>query len=374
MRVLRVQLDDDRLVDLHPAVSVVSGLSGSQRTTLRRAFDAIGAGLQPPTPALIEVYGLLFDATQADLDLLDLARHPGSTVVAPATVAAWLPEDEAARLRTAERDVLLLSSDRIRAVDDLARAEAAAARPTRARLRDRAGSLRTGIARHEATRAEPVRTALDDARDQQRMGEPVHGAPVADALGAVGLAVADLGLPPGEVVRIAEDWLEERRVDAAWAVGAEVELRAIEDVLALPEDPSGNRPQDLDRRRARTSRSTAANAEAVDRLDELRTDLARRHRIRPSAQELDERLLARLAGHRVVRLAGAVPLLLDGVFQHLTGVDATTVLDRLAGQAGAVQVVVVDDHPAVAAWTHAVGLRRAACIEPASRPPAKAPT
>ena len=74
------------------------------------------------------------------------------------------------------------------------------------------------------------------------------------------------------------------------------------------------------------------------------------------------------------RLAGAVPLLLDGVFQHLTGVDATTVLDRLAGQAGAVQVVVVDDHPAVAAWTHAVGLRRAACIEPASRPPAKAPT
>ncbi|HSP04372.1 MAG TPA: hypothetical protein VLR27_12760 [Acidimicrobiales bacterium] len=374
MRVLRVQLDDDHLVDLHPAVSVVSGLSGSQRTTLRRAFDAVGAGLEPPIPALIEAHGLLFDAAQADLDLLDLARHPGRAVAAPATLAASLPEDDAARLRTAERDVLLLSSDRIRAVDDLARAEVAAARPTHARLRDRAGSLRAGIARHEETRAEPVRTALDDVRDQQRMGGSVQATPVADALGAVGLAVADLGLPAGEVVRIAEDWLEERSVDAAWSVGAEVELRAIEDVLALPEDPSGSHLQDLDARRARASRAAAANAEAVDRLDELRTELARRHGIRPTAQELDERLLARLADHRPARLAGAVPLLLDGVFDHLTDVDATTVLDRLAGQAGAVQVVVVDDHPAVAAWTQAVGLRRAACVEPAARPPAAAPT
>ena len=374
MRVLRVQLDDDHLVDLHPAVSVVSGLSGSQRTTLRQAFDAVGAGLEPPTPALIEVHGLLVDSTQADLDLLDLARHPGSAVAAVATVAASLPEDEAARLRTAERDVLLLSSDRIRAVDDLARAEAAAARPTHARLRDRAGSLRAGIARHEGTRAEPVRAALDEVRDQQRMGGSVHGAPVADALGTVGLAVADLGLPAGEVVRIAEDWLEERSVDAAWAVGAEVELRAIEDVLALPEDPSGNRPQDLDRRRSRASRATAANAEAADRLDELRTELARRHRIRPTAPELDERLRGRLDGHRPARLAGAVPLLLDGIFEHLTEVDATRVLDRLADQSGAVQVVVVDDHPAVAAWTHAVGLRRAARVEPALRPSATAPT
>lgn len=374
MRVLRVHLDDDHLVDLHPAVSVVTGLSGSQRTTLRRTFDAIGAGLEPTTPALIEVHGLLFDAAQSDLDLLDLARHPGPAVAAPATLAASLPEDEAARLRTAERDVLLLSSDRIRAVDDLARAEAAAARPTHARLRDRAGSLRAGIARHEATRAEPVRTALDDVRDQQRMDGSVQAAPVADALGAVGLAVADLGLPAGEVVRIAEDWLEERSVDAAWSVGAEVELRAIEDVLALPEDPSGRHPQDPDPRRARASRAAAANAEAVERLDELRSELARRHRIRSTAQELGERLLARLADHRPDRLAGAVPLLLDGVLDHLTDVDATSVLDRLAGQAGAVQVVVVDDHPAVAAWTHAIGLRRAACVEPAARPPAKAPT
>jgi hypothetical protein len=374
MRVLRVHLDDEHLVDLHPAVSVVSGLSDPQRTTLRRAFDAIGAGLEPPATALIEAHGLLFDAVQADLDLLDLARHPGSAVAAGATLAASLPEEDATRLRTAERDLLLLSTDRIRAIDDLVRAEAAAARPTHARLRARSTALRTRIAAHESRRAEPVRTALDGVRDQERLGAPARATEVAEALGAVGLAVSDLGLLDAEVVRIAEDWLEERSVDAAWVVGADVELRAIDDVLALPEDPYGSPPQDVDERRARTSRATAANVEAVERLDDLRTELTRRHRTRTTAQELDERLLVRLADHRPARFAGAVPLLLDGIFGHLVDADATAVLDRLAGQAGPVQVVIVDDHPAVAAWTKAVGLRRAANVEPVPQPSATAPT
>src|SRR5690606_7958743 len=102
MRVLRVRLDDGHLVDLHPAVSVLSGLADSQRATLRRAFGAIGAGLEPEVTALLEAHGLLLDATQADLDLLEVPRHAVGTVVMVATVPASLPADDAARLRTAE--------------------------------------------------------------------------------------------------------------------------------------------------------------------------------------------------------------------------------------------------------------------------------
>ena len=368
MRVLRVELGDDHLVDLHPAVSLVSGLSDPQRATLRRAFDAIGSGLEPAVPALLEARGLLLDATQADLDLLDLPHDPASTVVAGATVAGSADDDGDARLRTAERDVLLLSADRRRTHDDLARAETAAARPTHARLRSRAAALHAGIARHATTDAEPVRVALDEMRDRQRMGGPARTAAVVAALGDVGLDIGDLGLPPEEVVRVAEDWLDERRVDAGWAIGAGVELRAIEDVLAFPEASPSGAGQDLDAVRARASRATAAHVEAIDRLDELRAELTLHGGPRPSVQELDRCLTARLADHRSERLAGAVPLLLDGVFEQLADADVSSLLDRLTSRAGAVQLVVVDDHPAVSDWTRSVGLRRAAQVEPMPTP------
>ncbi len=374
MRVLRVQLDDGHLVDLHPAVSVVSGLSDPQRTTLRQAFDAVASGLEPTVPALIEAHGLLLDATQADLDLLEVAGNPVGAVVTGATVDGDLPDDAATRLRTAERDVALLSSDRWEACDELARAEIAAARPSHGAMRARAAALRAGIARHEATDAEPLRTALDEVRDRRRTGAPAGTGELVAALRGVGIDVADLGLPVGELVRLAEDWLEERRIDVGWAVGAGVELAAIEAALAFPEPPSDGPGHDLDVLRARASRATAAHADAVVRLDALRAERTRRDGDRPSGQDLGEHLAARLDAHRPSRLAGAVPLLLDGALDHLDGADVASLLDRLAGAAGAVQVVVVAEHPAAGAWTRSVGPRRAAHIEPVPRRSAAAPT
>ncbi|MCO8126789.1 hypothetical protein NHL50_06185 [Acidimicrobiia bacterium EGI L10123] len=371
---LRVQLDDGHLVDLHPAVSVVSGLSEPQRATLRQAFDAIASGLEPALPALIEAHGLLLDATQADLDLLEVQGNPVGAVVTGANVDGDLPGDAATRLRTAERDVVLLSSDRWEACDELARSEIAAARPSHGGLRARAAALRAGIARHEAVVAEPVRAALDEVRDRRRAGAPTWAGDLVEALAGVGIDVDDLGLPVGELVRIAEDWLEERRIDVGWAVGAGVELAAIEAALAFPEPPSGGAEHDLDAPRARASRATAAHAEAIVRLDAVRAELTPRGGERPSVQDLGARLSARLADHRPTRLAGAVPLLLDGALGHLDDADVTSLLDRLAAAAGAVQVVVVDEHPAAVAWARSVGPRRAAHIEPVPRRSAAAPT
>src|SRR3546814_6018925 len=61
MRVLRLGLGDARAVDLHPSVSVVTGLTERQHTALRRGFRAIGTGLSPRSAGLVEAHGLLLD-------------------------------------------------------------------------------------------------------------------------------------------------------------------------------------------------------------------------------------------------------------------------------------------------------------------------
>lgn len=374
MRVLRVELGDGDQVDLHPSVSVVAGLSERQRTTLRRALMAIGSGLDPGVAALLEAHGVLLDATQADLDLLDVALDPATSVATPAELPGALAEDDADRLRTAVRDVSLLATDRRRAHDALRRAEAVGAEPTRAQRRARAESLRARIARHEARRTEPVRSALDQARDDQRAGAPPRVGTLVGALRDAGIDVEDLGLQPAEVIRIAQDWLEECRSEAAWAVGAGVELRGIEHSLEGAEAPAEAARPDMGALQARADRAVGAHAEAIERLDDLRTALDGRSHLRPSAAELEHHLLARLAEHRPARLAGAAPLLLDGLLEHLDDEEVPALLTRISSLAGGVQLTVVDPHPAAATWAGSVGVRRAARIEPVPERPAVAPT
>lgn len=365
MRVLRLGLGDDHLVDLHPSTSLVTGLTGRQRDVLRRGFAAIGAGLAPGTPGLIESHGVLLDASQDDLDLLEAAATPVSAVATLAEVPGAVPAADAEVLRTAGRDLLLLATDRWRACRALAHAEVVAARPTRSALLERAGVLRARVARHEARDAEPVRIALDALRDRRRHGGAPDGAVLVRALAGVGIDVADLGLPLDECVRIAEDWLEERRHEAAWVVGAGVELRGIEASLAVPDDVlAGVDDVELDELRRRAGRAVAAHAEAVDRVEQRRSDLERTHRPRPDAAELERHLVARLDAHRPDRLAGAVPLLLDGVLGHLDGPDVVALLARLAEAAGPVQLVVADGHPAAQEWVDAAGAVRAAAVAP----------
>jgi hypothetical protein len=363
MRVLRLGLGDDRAVDLHPAASVVTGLTDDQRTALRRGFTAIGTGLSPSSAGLVEAHGLLLDATQDDLDLLDVPSTATATVATVAEVPGAIPEDDADRLRTAERDLLLLAADRWRAGQDLARTEAARV-PDPPTGDDRARLLRARIARHEARDPEPLRVALDRVRDAGRTWEAPEPTELIEALAGLGLDTADLGLPLDELVRMAEDWLDERRREADWVVGALVELQGIEDALAAGALPGAPPAADLDELRLRASRAAVTHSDAVTRADELRAQLVASHAPRPAADQLQEHLVARLSAHRPARLAGAVPLVLDGVLGHLDDGEATSLLDRVAGLAGSVQLVVVDDHPAAAAWAEAAGILRAALVGP----------
>lgn len=362
MRILRLGVGDERAVDLHPSVSVVTGLTDGQRTALRRGFTAIGTGLSPRSAGLLEAHGLLLDATQDDLDLLGIPATAATTVATVAEVPGAVPADAADQLRIAERDLLLLAVDRWRSHQDLAVAETAPGAPDPPD-EERAQLLRARIARHQARDPEVLRVALDRDRDAARTGAVLESTALVEALAGLGIDTADLGLARDELVRIAEDWLDERQREADRVVGAQVELRGIEDARRA-EAAAGSPPPDLDELRRRASHATATHAEAVVRADELRSQLVERHTPRPDAAQLREHLVARLVDHRPARLAGAVPLLVDGVLGHLDDADATRLLDRVAGLAGSVQLVVVDEHPAAAAWVEAAGILRAALVGP----------
>jgi len=74
--------------------------------------------------------------------------------------------------------------------------------------------------------------------------------------------------------------------------------------------------------------------------------------------DIEWKLLSRLAGVRSAGPGGSVPLVLDDPFPALRDDEVAKVLDHLAQIAGAVQVVVVSDRGAVVAWAESVGSTR----------------
>lgn len=362
MRVLRLGLGEGRTIDLHPAVSIVVGTTPDERSALRRGVSAICTGLAPGPPGLLEAHGLLLDASQDDLDLLEVSTAPAAAVATSADVDGAIPPDEAQRLRVTEQHVDLLAAERWRTSRQRSGAPADA-RPATAPApgEERAAALRARISRHEARDATGVRSGLDAVRDAGRSGTVADLARLVDQLAEVGLDTADLGLPAAELVRIAEDWIDERRREADRVVGASVELAGIEEALVR----AGSGAEDRWREAALAA---TAHAEALAQADDLRSQAVDRHAPRPSAADVEASLLARLSVHRPTRLAGAAPLVLDGVLGHLDAQEATHVLERVAGLAGAVQLIVIEEHPAVRAWAEHAGMRRAAIVEPVPDP------
>ncbi|MCU1497131.1 MAG: hypothetical protein JWM47_1084, partial [Acidimicrobiales bacterium] len=95
----------------------------------------------------------------------------------------------------------------------------------------------------------------------------------------------------------------------------------------------------------------AAEAGAHARAEATATDVDRSTLV----DDVEWALLARLATVRSVGPGGSVPLVLDHPFPALDDDEVTRVLDRLAQMAGAVQVVLFSDRPAVAEWAARLG-------------------
>lgn len=380
MRVLRLAVDRDHVVDLHPACSVLTGLGAERSATLRRAIAAIAVGLEPPVSGVVEAHGLLLDAEQSDLDLLDLGADPVGTVATAAAIAgdpAELPEP----LRTCEGDVLALAGERHRAATEW-RAAGSAPDATERDLA-RAERLRIAVRRHEEADAEPLRTAVDRLRDLTTGGVAGAAAPdggpvpeLAEATRVLCSRLLELGIdlrphetfgPLGasEVRRVAEDWLDEHRRRATWVVGARVELQGIERrVRPSSAAAGGPLPESAERRLAR---ATAALRQAVARADDVREGIVEGDRPQPLDQaDLELALRRRIDRHRRDRLAGSAPLVLHGALAAVAGDAIGPLLARLVAHAAGVQLVVVDDRPEAATWARAAGHRRAALVTAAA--------
>lgn len=387
MRILRLRVDGRRDLDLHPRLSVVTGLDAGQAATVRRAVAAVAGGLAPRDGGLLEAAGMLLDATQDDLDLLDLGAEPTSGVLVAAAVADDVPEgaETLAALAAAERDALLLATDR----------RWAAMARDRARRADRAGAgdlaraetLRLEIAAHGDTDVEPLRRALDAHRDARRSAGPAGDRTATSSddgrsldrlvheLGALGVDLRDRDVPGDEVQRIAEDVVDEHRRHGAWVVGARVELDGSERRLLGRVRAGGSPgaataallPESGERRAARAA---AAQADAIARADERREQVVALGA--PPAPDLADRLAVRIAERRGDPPAGSVPLVLDRVLAGLDEAGVADLLARLEPLARGVQLLVLDEHPAAVAWARGAGVARAAVVSPGPAPAAGA--
>src|SRR4051812_39419506 len=76
MRLLRLQGPDaGPTLDLHPYVTVVSGLSVAAREKVIAALGALPSGADPEMTGLVEAHGVLLDLDAATLQLLDFDKE-----------------------------------------------------------------------------------------------------------------------------------------------------------------------------------------------------------------------------------------------------------------------------------------------------------
>jgi hypothetical protein len=111
MRLVRFEDRDDGVaIELHPLITVVSGLSDAARQRLDAAAQAIPAGTDPGARGAVEVHGVMLELSRETLELLelddpdldvviradDLPGHPAHTHEEPAEVTPEAPRTTAA--------------------------------------------------------------------------------------------------------------------------------------------------------------------------------------------------------------------------------------------------------------------------------------
>jgi len=89
MRVLQINPNGSEAsaLDLHPTISVVTGLGDGGRALIRRAFEEMSKGRDPGCGGLLEAHGVLFDLSAEAISMLDLTARVG-VVITPEDIAS----------------------------------------------------------------------------------------------------------------------------------------------------------------------------------------------------------------------------------------------------------------------------------------------
>lgn len=192
MRLLQLATAPGRLIDLHPNVTVVAGLSDDERRLLADAVGGLAQGRAPSAAAgLLEAHGVLFELSEQMLALLDVAGEGLRPVVRSGDLPD-LRQDPRARQRTmAERALAEVEERRAtareahhrleqtrdtaasaleRARRDAHEADAGAAERIRlidelTAVLDQAGERRRRLVEEQASRTPEAEAAVERLRD-----------------------------------------------------------------------------------------------------------------------------------------------------------------------------------------------------------------
>jgi len=223
MRLIQLQLDDDAL-DLHPMMTVITGLDPAARSRVIAAVTALPRGSDPGTGGLVESHGVLFDLSVDTLSLLGL-----SVELDPVVRASDLPGgSEGGGLMprlTAEQFIAAAPQGRFPDLD-AARTRQLSSRETLAILRESA----------ERTRREHADVAVKARRAEAALAAALEG-------GASAAATPSLPVDRDSLIELIAQ-LEERqaRIDQGIAELTALDTRPTEVLVEAIRNPA---PVDL---------------------------------------------------------------------------------------------------------------------------------
>ncbi|MCD9622443.1 hypothetical protein [Rhabdothermincola salaria] len=307
MRLLQLTLDPERdaVLELHGAMTVITGMSDRERQRLIRIVTAVAKGEDPGTPGLVEAHGVVLDLTSEVLALLDtgadvdpLVRRRDLPGAAPSPAEDGADDAFGSSVDPAE---VLLSSAPKGAHPELDR--------HRRRLHD---AVQTREVLQEAA-AQAARDLDAAGRDRRRAVEHLDGA---HQRAAEPLGPEHRTGPAG--VEVAELEAEIAHIEAGVAELESLDIRPIAVLLDAIENPGPVEEVPSPRAQALADRFVALQGQvaaleegleaegrgpvsAMRRLDEARAEVAAAERMRDRAEVTpDDEAELRRAHERVL--------------------------------------------------------------------------
>ena len=168
MRLLQLATAPQRLIDLHPNLTVVAGLDDADRKRLSETITGLARGTAPGTAGLLEAHGVLFDLSDEMVEVLEVVA-PDLRPVVTASDLPTVGRDPRARERVAAERALVELEGRWAAAD----AEIRRLQTVHAKALDALERARRNAHEADAGAAERIRlidelTADLDALDEHR--------------------------------------------------------------------------------------------------------------------------------------------------------------------------------------------------------------
>lgn len=309
MRLLELRTSGDTVLELHPNVTVVNGLSGAVRDEVIRAVTALPSGDDPGLSGVVEAHGVLFELNRETLEVFGLASpvdvlvrpedlpgrkgravidldRPAPTVPSGGGATSAAVEQARRELQDAQEayDVLEEAAER-------ARRQAAVATDTRQKIMAALDAARRERDKERARLEAPAPGGpVDTGRGEQLRRDIAELTAARDELAA---AIAELTeRDPRPIQVLLEEW---RKPPSGKMVPSEEAIALADEFAELQ-----RRLADLEARREAEGRGTEA---AMRRLDEARAALAEAERAVSAPEASPEDIAELEAAHEEVLAA-----------------------------------------------------------------------